>query len=117
MRTTLADLYTRHSARLAARVAARLDALGAGDPIADVDDVTQEVWLSVAELDVLPAKDQAWPALQRLADRAVQQREQVEHRRREVPSGMGLPAVRLLPPAPMPRVVVFADVEPMIVAA
>lgn len=117
MRTTLADLYTRHSARLAARVAARLDASGVGDPIADVDDVTQEVWLSVAELDVLPARDQAWPALQRLADQMVEERGRAECRVREIPSGMGLPAVRILPPARMPRIVIVADVEPASVAA
>ncbi|MFC9602443.1 hypothetical protein ACFTTN_03125 [Streptomyces niveus] len=118
MRSTLADLYSSHSARLAARVTARLDIAGVGDPIADTDDVTQEVWLAAAELDVLPARDQAWAVLRELADRAVEQREQAEHHRREVPSGMGLPAVCDLPPAPMSRTVVFfADVEPMVVAA
>lgn len=117
MRSTLADLYTRHSARLAARVTARLDAVGAGDPIAETDDVTQEVWLAAAELDVLPAPDRAWAVLRELADGAVQQREQVEHHRREVPSGMGLPAVRDLPPAPLSRIVFVPDVEPVLVAA
>lgn len=117
MRSTLADLYTRHSARLAAHVATRLDAVGAGDPITDVDDVTQDVWLQAAALDVLPAPGQAWTVLAALADQMVEERERAEYRVREVPDGMGLPAVRVLPPAPMPRIVIVADVEPVSVAA
>lgn len=118
MRSTLADLYTRHSARLAAYVAARLDATGTGDPVDDVDDALQDVWLQAAELDVFPARDQAWPILSGLADHVVQQCERAEYRVREIPSGMSLPAVRDLPSAPLPRVVITTtDVEPVLVAA
>ncbi|MFI5634860.1 hypothetical protein ACIA8E_37035 [Streptomyces sp. NPDC051664] len=98
MRISLATLYARYSARLAARVAERLDETGA-DPIADVDDVTQDVWVLAAQLLAMPAPENAWAALTALLDQVLAAMEASRHR--EVPSGMDLPAVRGLPPKPM----------------
>ncbi|MFJ1751162.1 hypothetical protein ACIOJD_33780 [Streptomyces sp. NPDC088116] len=102
MRLTLVDLYTRHSARLAAHVADTLASAGA-DPIGDTDDITQETWLLAAQLLVLPEQDDAWLVLKGLAHRAAAQHMEAEHRVREMPSGVEAPAVRGLPPRPMTR--------------
>ncbi|MFE5108321.1 hypothetical protein [Streptomyces sp. NPDC056663] len=98
MRVSLATLYARHSARLAARVAERLDETGA-DPIADVDDVTQDVWVLAAQLLAMPAPENAWAVLTALLDQVLAAMESGSDR--EVPSGMELPAARGLPPKPM----------------
>ncbi|WP_330481395.1 hypothetical protein [Streptomyces sp. NBC_00724] len=98
MRISLATLYARYSARLAARVAERLNEAGA-DPIADVDDVTQDVWLLAAQLLAMPAQENAWVVLTALLDQVLAAME--SGRDREMPSGMELPAARGLPPKPM----------------
>ncbi|MCX5318095.1 hypothetical protein OH782_41590 (plasmid) [Streptomyces sp. NBC_01544] len=98
MRVSLATLYARHSARLAARVAERLNETGA-DPIADVDDVTQDVWVLAAQLLAMPAQENAWAVLTSLLDQVLAAMESGPDR--EVPSGMELPAARGLPPKPM----------------
>ncbi|KIF72755.1 hypothetical protein QR77_41475 [Streptomyces sp. 150FB] len=80
MSTTLVDLYTRYSERLAAHVADGLGMTGT-----DTDDVTQEVWLEVAQLSALPEPDQAWAILMGLADRVIDQG--ADYRQLEVPYG------------------------------
>ncbi|MER6917082.1 hypothetical protein ABT354_36040 [Streptomyces sp. NPDC000594] len=98
MRTTLNSLYAHYSARLAAVAAEQLAEVGA-DPVADVDDVAQEVWLYAAQLLVMPELGHAWAVLTTLLDRAVADLE--ASRSRELPYGMDLPGVRWTPPAPL----------------
>jgi DNA-directed RNA polymerase specialized sigma24 family protein len=94
MSTTLVDLYTRYSARLAAHVA---DALGTTG--IDTDDVTQEVWLLAAQLLVLPSRDEAWLVLEGMANRTLVRYTEAEYREVEVPSGT-LADAPSLDPAP-----------------
>jgi hypothetical protein len=96
VRTTLADLYSRYSARLAA--AEQLAEIGA-DPVADTDDVTQDTWLLALQLLALPEPEHAWSVLTGLLDQAIAAQEASRHR--EFPVGMALPAVRGFPPAPL----------------
>ncbi|MFI6530790.1 hypothetical protein [Streptomyces uncialis] len=105
MRTTLNDLYSRYSARLAAAAAAELADMAA-DPVRDADDVTQDVWLAAAQLGVLPAPGFAWPVLTGLLDQALGLLE--TSRGREFPSGLETPAVRGLQPVPSAVVWVLA---------
>ncbi|MFI6530203.1 hypothetical protein [Streptomyces uncialis] len=98
MRTTLNDLYSRYSARLAAAAAGQLADMAA-DPVRDADDVTQDVWLAAAQLPVLPEPDFAWPVLTGLLDQALGHLE--TSRDREFPSGLETPVARGLPPAPL----------------
>lgn len=98
MRVSLATLYARYSARLAARVAEHLDQTGA-DPIADVDDITQDVWVLAAQLLAMPTPENASEVLTALLDQVLAATDAGLHR--EVPSGMDLPAVRGLPPKPL----------------
>lgn len=98
----LADLYTRYSARLASHVAQALHVAGA-DALADTDDITQDIWLEVATLDIPPAAPLAWPTLTELAARMVGRHLGADHLTSEVLAGMALPATRVLSPAPMAR--------------
>ncbi|MFE2498839.1 hypothetical protein [Streptomyces scopuliridis] len=102
MNVTLTDLYTRYAARLAAHAADSLAAMDAdADPVADTDDVTQEVWLLAAQLLVLPSREDAWLVLEGLANRVVTGHMEAEYRGREIPSGVEMPAARGLPPLPL----------------
>ncbi|MFF4756341.1 hypothetical protein ACWD5R_39650 [Streptomyces sp. NPDC002514] len=114
MRTTLASLYTRYSARLAAAAAEQLAEIGA-DPVADADDVTQEVWLLAAQLLALPESEHAWVVLTGLLDQALAGLEASRHR--ELPYGMDLPGVRWMPPVPLVAVPSAAIVYPTASAA
>ncbi|MEU5161234.1 hypothetical protein AB0G74_16730 [Streptomyces sp. NPDC020875] len=98
MRTTLDSLYARYSARLAAAAAEQLAEIGA-DPVADADDVTQDVWLLAAQLLALPEPGHAWPVLTGLLDQALAAFEDARHR--ELPYGMDQPGARWMPPAPL----------------
>ncbi|MEW1551909.1 hypothetical protein [Streptomyces tsukubensis] len=98
MPTTLNSLYTRYSARLAAAAAEQLADIGA-DPVADTDDVTQDVWLLAAQLLALPEPGHAWAVLTGLLDQALTALDEPRHR--ELPYGMDLPGVRWMPPAPL----------------
>ncbi|MFJ1601520.1 hypothetical protein [Streptomyces sp. NPDC088261] len=104
MPNTLATLYTRYAARLAAHVADVLDAAGA-DALSETDDVTQDVWLHVMQLDIPPSADQAWPVLTDLAAKVVDRHQGAGHRTREEPVGVRLPARPVVAPRPMPRTV------------
>ncbi|MFL4910697.1 hypothetical protein ACJ6WF_48310 [Streptomyces sp. MMS24-I2-30] len=108
MRTTLASLYTRYSARLAAAAAEQLAEIGA-DPVADADDVTQEVWLLAAQLLALPESEHAWVVLTGLLDQALAGLEASRHRE--------LPGVRWMPPVPLVAVPSAAIVYPTAAAA
>ncbi|MFJ3714014.1 MULTISPECIES: hypothetical protein [unclassified Streptomyces] len=59
MAFTLDTLYARHSVRLAAYVADRLAGDGSA-PVADADDVTQDVWLYAAQVLAFPESGDAW---------------------------------------------------------
>ncbi|WP_371540764.1 hypothetical protein OG217_37235 (plasmid) [Streptomyces sp. NBC_01023] len=87
---TLATLYARYSARLAAYVAGRL-----GEGLADTDDVIQDVWVYAAQLLASPDSAGAWTVLTALADRAVAAHQTVAHRGMEVPVGVLTPAARV----------------------
>ncbi|MFF8960807.1 hypothetical protein [Streptomyces sp. NPDC014894] len=114
MRVTLNDLYPRYSARLAAHAAEQLAAIGA-DPVADTDDVTQDVWLLAAQLLVLPESEHAWAVLIGLLDQALAAHEMVRHR--ELPYGIDGPGVRWMPPAPLGALPSPAAVYPSSAAA
>ncbi|WP_413804242.1 hypothetical protein [Streptomyces sp. OE57] len=90
----LATLYGRYSARLAAHAAERLAAAGA-DPVNEVDDVTQEVWLWAGQQRRLPG----WEGLQVMTDWVVEAATSERQARLEVPVGVrlsGTPVVPLL---------------------
>lgn len=90
----LAALYGRYSARLAAHAAERLAAAGV-DPVDEVDDVTQEVWLWFGQQRRLPG----WEGLQVMTDWVVEAAITERRTRLEVPSGVrpsGTPIAPLL---------------------
>ncbi|WP_329028260.1 hypothetical protein [Streptomyces sp. NBC_00690] len=114
MRTTLATLYTSYSARLAAVAAERLADMGA-DPVADIDDVMQDVWLRALQLLVLPEPEHAWSVLTGLLDQELAALEASQHR--ELPCGLDLPGVHWMPPAPLGALPSAVAVYPTVVAA
>nr|WTB12107.1 hypothetical protein OG546_50005 [Streptomyces antimycoticus] len=90
----LAALYGRYSARLAAHAAERLAAVGA-DPVDEVDDVTQEVWLWAAQQRRLPG----WEGLQVMTDWVIEAAMNEQQDRLEDPIGLrpsGTPVVPFL---------------------
>ncbi|MEV7683239.1 hypothetical protein AB0O64_32560 [Streptomyces sp. NPDC088341] len=90
----LAGLYGRYSARLAAHTADRLAAVDA-DPIADVDDITQDVWMWAGQQRRLP---DGWEALSLMADWLVQAAAKKQRDRPETAVGLrpsGTPVIPL----------------------
>ncbi|MEV6131970.1 hypothetical protein AB0M05_35155 [Streptomyces violaceusniger] len=89
----LASLYGRYSARLAAHAAERLAAAGA-DPVDEVDDVTQEVWLWAGQQRRLPG----WEDLRVMTDWVVEAAITERQTRLEVPVGVRLSGTPVVPP-------------------
>lgn len=88
--TDLASLYSRYSARLAAYAAERLAAAGV-DPVDQVDDVTQEVWLWAAQQRRLPN----WEGLAVMTYWVIEDAMQAQCP--EVPAGIRLTGAPVLP--------------------
>src|SRR5262245_51897209 len=86
----LAGLYRRYSARLAAHAAEQLAAVGA-DPVGQVDDVTQEVWLWAAQQRRLPR----WEGLTVMTDWVIE--DGLKARRPEVSAGIRPVGAPVLP--------------------
>jgi DNA-directed RNA polymerase specialized sigma24 family protein len=89
----LAALYGRYSARLAAHAAERLAAAGA-DPVDEADDVTQEVWLWVAQQRRLPG----WEGLRVMTDWAIEAAISEQQDRLEDLVGMRPSGTPVVPP-------------------
>ncbi|GAA1143343.1 hypothetical protein [Streptomyces javensis] len=91
--TDLASLYGQYSARLAAHAAERLAAAGA-DPVDEVDDVTQKVWLWAAQQRRLPG----WEGLQVMTGWVVEATIAERRARPEVPVGLRPSGTPVVPP-------------------
>ncbi|MFE4177137.1 hypothetical protein ACFRR7_34740 [Streptomyces sp. NPDC056909] len=83
MTATLADLYTRYSARLAAHVAELLAAAGA-ELIADAEDIVQDTWMWAAQQRRLPG----WEGLSVMAGWVIEAETEQQRDRPETAVGL-----------------------------